>query len=72
MKKTIYIRYAKDSGRRRDKVEASIKPNFSQLKGQPYDQVPLQTLFLEVEIEIPDEFFGSKKVNVIQQKQIKP
>lgn len=64
MTKIIYLKYAKDKFGREDKVHASIKKNFSQIKSQPYDKEPLHTVFLEIEIEIPDDLFKVKKVKV--------
>ncbi len=68
MKKKIYISYAKDSPGRQDKVHASLRPLFRNLKSQPYDKFDLNTLHLEIEIEVPDEMFKFKKIEVTSQK----
>ena len=62
MKKTIYLKYAKDHVGRSEKIQASFKKNFSQIKSQPYDKDPLHTVFLEVEIDLPDDIFRTTKI----------
>ncbi len=69
MLKKIYLKYAIESGRQ-DKVQATIKPDFKPIKSQPYDKSPAKTIFLEIEVDIPEELFGVRKIKIINQKLI--